>query len=60
MAQADGAYEAATGSKINWRKFESGAEVIAAVASGDVPIGNIGSSPLAAAASRGLPIQTFW
>ena len=59
VAQADGAYEAATGSKINWRKFESGAEVIAAVASGDVPIGNIGSSPLAAAASRGLPIQTF-
>ncbi|SCK16594.1 taurine ABC transporter substrate-binding protein [Vogesella sp. LIG4] len=59
VAQADGDYEKATGKKINWRKFESGAEVIAAVASGDVPIGNIGSSPLAAAASRGLPIQTF-
>lgn len=59
VAQADGDYEKATGKKINWRKFESGAEVIAAVASGDVPIGNIGSSPLAAAASRGQPIQTF-
>ncbi|WP_374537758.1 taurine ABC transporter substrate-binding protein [Chitinimonas taiwanensis] len=59
VAQADGLYEKATASKINWRKFESGAEVIAAVASGDVPIGNIGSSPLAAGASRGLPIQTF-
>ncbi len=59
VAQADGDYEKATGKKINWRKFESGAELIAAVASGDVPIGNIGSSPLAAAASRGLPIQTF-
>ena len=59
VAQANGDYEKATGKKINWRKFESGAEVIAAVASGDVPIGNIGSSPLAAAASRGLPIQTF-
>ncbi|WP_255989527.1 taurine ABC transporter substrate-binding protein [Chitinolyticbacter albus] len=59
VAQADGAYEKATASKINWRKFESGAEVITAVASGDVQIGYVGSSPLAAAASRSLPVQTF-
>jgi len=59
IPQADGSYEKATGQQINWRKFESGSEVIAAVASGDVVIGNIGSSPLAAAASRGLPIVTF-
>ncbi|WP_211236833.1 taurine ABC transporter substrate-binding protein [Chitinimonas koreensis] len=59
VAQADGAYEKATGAPIAWRKFESGAEVIAAVASGDVQIGYVGSSPLAAAASRGLPVQTF-
>lgn len=59
IPQADGTYEKATGTNIQWRKFESGSEVIAAVASGDVVIGNIGSSPLAAAASRGLPIQTF-
>ncbi|SMC27779.1 taurine transport system substrate-binding protein [Andreprevotia lacus DSM 23236] len=59
VAQADGLYEKATGSKINWRKFESGAEVITAVASGDVQIGYVGSSPLAAAASRSVPLQTF-
>ncbi|MBM3114894.1 taurine ABC transporter substrate-binding protein [Jeongeupia naejangsanensis] len=59
VAQADGAYEKATGSKINWRKFESGAEVITAIASGDVQVGYVGSSPLAAAASRSLPVQTF-
>lgn len=59
VVQADKQYEAATGREIDWRKFESGSEVIAAVASGDVVVGNIGSSPLAAAASRGLPIQTF-
>lgn len=59
VVQADGQYEKATQREIDWRKFESGAEVIAAVASGDVVIGNIGSSPLAAAASKGLPIQTF-
>ncbi|UTH73663.1 taurine ABC transporter substrate-binding protein [Chromobacterium sp. IIBBL 290-4] len=59
VPQADGAYEKATGRAIQWRKFDSGADLIAAIASGDVAIGNIGSSPLAAAASRGLPIETF-
>ncbi len=59
VAQADGAYEKATGAKINWRKFDAGAEVISAVASGDVQIAYLGSSPLAAAASRKLPVETF-
>lgn len=59
VAQAHGQFESATGTAIRWRKFESGSEVIAAVASGDVPIGNIGSSPLAAACSRGLPVAAF-
>jgi len=60
VAQADGAYEKATGWKINWRKFDSGADVIAAIASGDLDIGYVGSSPLAAAATRQLPIQTIF
>jgi len=60
VAQADGLYEKATGQKIDWRKFESGAEVITAVASGDIQIGYVGSSPLAAAASRELPIETIF
>lgn len=59
VAQADGLYEQATQSKIDWRKFDAGAEVINAVASGDVQIAYLGSSPLAAAASRRLPIETF-
>ncbi|CAN7148748.1 taurine ABC transporter substrate-binding protein [Pseudomonas sp. LjRoot71] len=59
VAQADGAYEKASNAKIDWRKFDGGAEVITAVASGDVQIGYVGSSPLAAAATRELPIQTF-
>ncbi|MFC5718451.1 taurine ABC transporter substrate-binding protein [Pseudomonas sp. GCM10022188] len=59
VAQADGAYEKASNSTIEWRKFDGGAEVITAVASGDVQIGYVGSSPLAAAASRQLPVQTF-
>ncbi len=60
VPQADGVYEKTTGWKINWRKFDSGADVIAALASGDVQIGYVGSSPLAAAASREVPFQTFW
>lgn len=59
VPQADGLYEEAIGEKIDWRRFNSGPEVITAIASGDVQIGNLGSSPLAAAASRNLPIVAF-
>lgn len=59
VPQADKAYEKATGETIAWRKFESGASVITAIASGDVQIGYLGSSPLSAAASRGLPVTTI-
>lgn len=60
VPQAEGLYEAALGRPIEWRKFDSGADVIAAIASGDVDIGYVGSSPLAAAASRELPITTIF
>ena len=59
VPQADGLYEKTTGQAIDWRRFNSGPEVVAAIASGDVQIGNLGSSPLAAAASRHVPIVTF-
>jgi len=59
VAQVDGDYETATRASIDWRKFDNGADVITAVASGDVEIGYLGSSPLAAAATRKLPIETF-
>lgn len=57
---ANGSIEKATGYKINWRQFESGAKVATALASGDVKVGVIGSSPLAAAVSQGLDLQLFW
>ncbi|MFM9434507.1 taurine transport system substrate-binding protein [Janthinobacterium sp. CG_23.3] len=60
VAQADGEYEKASGWKINWKKFASGGDVITAVASGDIHIGYVGSSPLAAAATKGLPIETIF
>ena len=59
VAQADGAYEKAIGKPLDWRKFDSGAEVIAAIAGGSIDIGLVGSSPLAVAASNKLPIETF-
>ena len=54
------ALERATGYKINWRKFGGGGDVIRAMASGDVQIGEAGSSPIAAGVSQGLPIELFW
>ena len=59
VPQADGTYEKVTGARINWQKFDGGADVIAAIASGSLDIGYVGSSPLAAAASRELPIETM-
>ena len=59
VAQADGAYEKAIGQTLDWRRFNAGPEVVTALASGDVQIGNLGSSPLAAATSRKLPLVTF-
>ena len=60
VPQADGTYEKVTGAKINWQKFDSGADVITAIASGSLDIGYVGSSPLAAAASREIPIETIF
>lgn len=60
VPQADGLYEKALGATIDWRKFDSGADVIAAIASGAIDIGYVGSSPLAAAASRELPIEAIF
>lgn len=46
-----------TGWDIEWRKFDSGTDVIAAMASGDVVLSELGSSPLAIAASQGVDLQ---
>ena len=55
-----GELEKATGYKINWRMFGGGGDVIRAMASGDVQIGEAGSSPITAAASQGQGILLFW
>ena len=55
-----GELEKATGYKINWRKFGGGGDVIRAMASGDVQVGEVGSSPATAAASQGMDVQVVW
>jgi taurine transport system substrate-binding protein len=55
-----GHFEKATGRKIVWRRFNSGAEVILAMASGDVDLAVAGSSPIATALCQGLDIKLVW
>jgi taurine transport system substrate-binding protein len=53
------AFTKATGWDIEWRVFNSGTEVIAAMASGDIKGAELGSSPVAIAASQGVDLQMF-
>lgn len=58
-AAANGRLEKATDWAIEWRKFGSGAEVNAAMASSTAVISDLGSVPLAAGASQGVDYQLF-
>ena len=60
VAHDAGELEKATGYKINFRQFAGGGEVIRALASGAVQIGEAGSAPIATGISQGLPIELFW
>jgi taurine transport system substrate-binding protein len=62
-AIADGRFDAAAkeaGYSIDWRQFSSGGDISTALASGDVPIGVLGSTGTAAVASRGVELELFW
>lgn len=59
-AQETQALEKKTGYKVTYRKLASGADVIRALASGSVQIGEAGSAPIASGLSQGLDIQLFW
>lgn len=60
VAIADHAFEKATGYKISWHQFSSGGQAIKALASGSIKITSVGSVPLAAAVTNGVPAQLFW
>ncbi|WP_289844327.1 glycine betaine ABC transporter substrate-binding protein, partial [Shigella flexneri] len=42
VAQADNTFAKESGASVDWRKFDSGASIVRALASGDVQIGNLG------------------
>jgi taurine transport system substrate-binding protein len=57
-SKADGTYEKEMGVKLNWRSFETGTAMSAAMASGDVQIAvSQGVPPFVVAASAGQSIQ---
>lgn len=60
VAIADDTFSEATGWDVEYRQFDSGAKVIAAMASGDVQIALGGSSPIAAGISQGVDMQLVW
>ena len=57
IAAAQKKFSEATGWTVNWYKFASGTEVISALASGSIQIAELGSSPLAIAASQGVELE---
>ncbi|NNG05680.1 MAG: ABC transporter substrate-binding protein [Inquilinus sp.] len=59
-AKADGEYERALGMEVNWRSFETGTAMSAAMASGDVQMSvSQGVPPFVVAASAGQDIQVL-
>jgi taurine transport system substrate-binding protein len=60
VAIADDLFSAATGMDVEYRQFDSGAKVIAAMASGDLQVALAGSSPIAAGVSQGVDMELVW
>lgn len=50
----------AAGYTVKWRQFSSAGDISSALASGGIPIGVLGSTGIAAAATRGVNMQLFW
>jgi taurine transport system substrate-binding protein len=59
-AVASGEIEKIPGWKVEFRQFNSGAEIFAAIAAGDVQIGDVGSSPFAASVSKGIDVKAVY
>ncbi len=59
-AIAEKLLEKETGYEIKWRRFDSGAKAMTAMASGAIDMTTAGSSPIAAAVSRGVEMELVW
>ncbi len=58
VAQVEQWYDKEMGTKLNWREFNSGVEMVAAMESGEVQISySMGIIPFMVAVSRGVPLK---
>lgn len=57
IGKALGMFEKDFGTKVEWVQFGSGADALTAIASGQVDISRLGSTPTVASIARGLPIE---
>jgi taurine transport system substrate-binding protein len=60
LAVASGEIQQIPGWHVEFKRFNSGAEVFAAIVGGDVDIGEVGSSPFAASTSRGVDVKAIY
>lgn len=57
IGKAQGLFDKNMGTKAEWVQFGTGADALTALASGQIDISRLGSTPTVAAIARGLPIE---
>lgn len=58
MENAD--LERSTGYRVVWKMYDTGADIMKAMAAGEIQLGEVGSSPLTAAATAGQGVRLLW
>jgi taurine transport system substrate-binding protein len=59
LGKADGSFDKALGTKVQWLNFPNGPNEITAFAAGEVDIGRVGSVPTVSALARKVPIEVI-
>ena len=52
--------ERSTGYRVQWKMYDTGADIMKALAAGEIQIGEAGSSPFTAAATAGQKVRLLW
>lgn len=52
--------ERSTGYRVQWKMYDTGADIMKAMAAGEIQIGEAGSSPFTAAATAGQKVRVLW
>lgn len=52
--------ERSTGYRVQWKMYDTGADIMKAMAAGEIQIGEAGSSPFTAAATSGQKVRLLW